>query len=112
MWTDAASIADTASPEALWRLFDEVAGWTRWNAETSTVAALGDVRPNAEVVDGTRVLVSHELQPLPTGGTRVRYAIRVDGPEAEMLGPLVSADLSEVLAALKALAGRDGAGAS
>ena len=137
MWTDTASIVTTASPQALWRLFEEVAGWTRWNAGMARVAlqdpfatgsslamqppgteafasTLRDVRPNAgfvdeTVIDDTRFLVSHELQALPAGGTRVVYAIRVEGPEAATLGPLVTAGFPEGLAALKALAERDGA---
>ena len=60
--------------------------------------------------DRTRFLVSHELHPLPSGGTRIRYTIRVEGPDAQTLGPVVSADFPEVLAALKALAERASAG--
>jgi hypothetical protein len=132
MWTDSASIVTTASPQALWRLFEDVAGWTRWNAGIERIALHGpfatgstfemqppgidaftstlrDVRPNAGFVDetlleDTRFLVSHELQPRPSGGTRVVHAIRVEGPEAATPGPLVTADFPEVLAALKALA--------
>jgi len=140
MWTDSTSIATTASPQALWRLFEDVAGWTKWNAGIERIALNGpfasgstlamkppgmdafhstlrDVRPHEGFVDetvleDTRFLVSHELQPLPGGGTRVTYAIRVEGPEARTLGPLVTADFPEVLAALKALAERDPVGAS
>ena len=139
MWTDTTSIATTASPQALWRLFEDVAGWTNWNAGIERVALNGpfatgstfdmkppgmdafrstlrEVRPHESFVDetvleDTRFLVSHELHALPTGGTRVVYAIRVDGPEAATLGPLVTADFPEVLAALKALAERAPAGA-
>ena len=134
MWTHSTSIATTATPEALWRLFEDVAGWTNWNAGIEHVAldgpfasgstfemkapgmdafrsTLRDVRPNAGFVDetvleATRFLVSHELHALPSGGTRVTYAIRVEGPEAATLGPLVTADFPEVLAALKSLAER------
>ncbi len=132
MWTATASIATAASPQALWRLFEDVAGWTNWNAGIeraslngpfaagSTLAmkppgmdalrsTLRDVRPDEAFVDetlleDTRFLVSHELHALPAGGTRITYAIRVEGPEAATLGPLVTADFPEVLAALKALA--------
>ena len=129
MWTATASIATIASPRALWRLFEDAAGWTNWNAgialhgpfaSGSTFAmqppgigafanTLRGVRPDVGFVDqtlldGTRFLVSHELQPLPAGGTRVTYAIKVEGPDAETLGPLVTAHFPEVLAALKALA--------
>ena len=138
MWTDTASIVTTASPQALWRLFEDVAGWTRWNAGIERIALHGpfaagstfdmqppgmdaftstlrDVRPNAGFVDetvleGTRFLVSHELQPLPSGGTRVTYTVKVEGPEAATLGPLVTADFPEVLAALKALAEQEAVG--
>lgn len=134
MWTDTTSIATTASRETLWRLFEDVTGWTNWNAGIERIALNGpfatgstfdmkppgmdvfrstlrDVRPHEAFIDetvleDTRFLVSHELQPLPSGGTRVVYAIRVEGPEAATLGPLVTADFPEVLAALKALAER------
>ena len=137
MWTDTAEIVTTASPQLLWRLFEDVAGWTRWNAGIERIALRGpfasgstfamqppgmdvftstlrDVRAGAGFVDetlleGTRFLVSHELVPLADGGTRVVYAVRVDGPEAATLGPLVTADFPDVLAALKALAERGAA---
>jgi uncharacterized protein YndB with AHSA1/START domain len=132
MWTDTTSIASTASPQALWRLFEDVAGWTKWNAGIERISLNGpfaagstfdmkppgmdalrstlrDVRPHEGFVDetvleDTRFLVSHQLQPLADGGTRITYAVRVEGPEAATLGPLVTADFPEVLAALKALA--------
>jgi hypothetical protein len=63
-------------------------------------------------LDGTRFLVSHELQPLPSGGTRVTYSIQVEGPQAATLGPLVTVDFPEVLTALKALAEHDADGGS
>ena len=138
MWTATASIATTASPEALWRLFEDVAGWTSWNVGIERIAldgpfaagstfemkppgmdalrsTLRDVRPHEGFVDetaleNTRFLVSHELQALASGGTRVVYAVRVEGPEAATLGRLVTADFPEVLAALKALAEQAPAG--
>src|SRR6201995_5519940 len=96
MWTASTSIDTTASPQALWRLFEDVAGWTAWNSGIQRIALHGpfasgstfdmqppgmdaltstlrDVRPDAgfvdeTVIDGTRFLVSHELQALPSGG--------------------------------------------
>ena len=140
MWTATASIDTTAPPQAVWRLFEDVAGWPAWNAGIEHIALNGpfatgstfdmkppgmeafrstlrDVRPHEAFVDetvleDTRFLVSHELHALPSGGTRVVYAVRVEGPEAATLGPLVTADFPEVLAALKALAERATAGAA
>ena len=69
--------------------------------ETTRTTAAGKT-----VLEDTRFLVSHELQPLPCGGTRIVYVIRVEGPEAATLGPLVTADFAELLAAVQALAGQ------
>ena len=72
---------------------------------TDTARTTAMASGNAGLED-TRFLVSHELQALPCGGTRIVYAIRVEGPEAATLGPLVTADFAELLAALQALAGQ------
>ena len=60
--------------------------------------------PGAEVV----VRVRHSLEPLPTGGTRITYRATVEGPAADTLGPeigpAVTADFPEVMAALAARA--------
>ena len=134
MWTATASIDTTAAPQAVWRLFEDVAGWPAWNAGIERIALHGpfatgttftmqppgmeaftstliDVRAQAAFVDetlieGTRFVVFHELAPLPSGGTRVTYRTEVSGPAAEEMGPLVTADFPDVLAALKARAER------
>ena len=60
--------------------------------------------PGAEVV----VRVRHSLEPLATGGTRITYRATVEGPQADSLGPqigpAVTADFPEVMAALAARA--------
>ena len=75
MWTASTRIATTASPQALWRLFEDVAGWTAWNAGIERVALHGPF---------------------------------ASGSAAATLGPLLTPDFPEMLAALKALAERDG----
>ena|ERR1700730_1811103 len=56
--------------------------------------------PEAEVL----VRVRHSLQPLATGGTRITYSATVEGPASDTLGPeigpAVTADFPEVMAAL------------
>ena len=134
MWTASASIETTATPQAVWRLFEDVARWPMWNAGIERIELFGpfatgstfamqplgmeaftstliDVRPDAgfideTIVEGTRFVVSHALEPLPGGGTRITYATQADGPAAEELGPRVTADFPDVLAALKARAER------
>jgi hypothetical protein len=83
--------------------------WT--GANRIATNASSQMRPQEGFVDEavaeeTRFLVSHELHALPSGGTRITYTVRVDGPEAATLGPLVTADFPELLAALNALAER------
>ena len=60
--------------------------------------------PGAEVV----VRVRHSLEPLAAGGTRITYRATVEGPAADALGPeigpAVTADFPEVIAALAARA--------
>ena len=56
------------------------------------------------VIEGTRFVVSHALEPLPSGGTHITYGTQVTGPAAAEMGPLVTADFPDVLAALKARA--------
>ena len=132
MWTATASIETTASPQAVWRLFEDVAGWPAWNAGIERIELHGpfatgstfsmqppgmeaftstllEVRANAgftdeTLIEGTRFIVSHTLEPLPAGGTRITYGTQVTGPAAEEMGPLVTADFPDVLAALKARA--------
>jgi hypothetical protein len=70
---------------------------------------LVDVRPNEgftdeTVVDDTRVLVKHQLVSLPSGGTKIIYSTEITGPDADELGPMVTSDFPDVLAALKRLA--------
>jgi hypothetical protein len=60
--------------------------------------------PGVDVV----VRVRHSLEPLAGGGTRITYRATVEGPAADALGPeigpAVTADFPEVMAALAARA--------
>jgi hypothetical protein len=60
--------------------------------------------PGAEVL----VRVRHSLEPLAAGGTRITYSATVEGAAADALGPeigpAVTADFPEVMAALAARA--------
>ena len=72
---------------------------------------LTKVEPAREFVDETPVgdivvRVSHLLEPLTSGRLRITYAAEIDGPEeqAKEIGPLITADFPETVAALVALA--------
>ncbi|MEO8155260.1 MAG: SRPBCC family protein [Rhizobacter sp.] len=132
MWTHEASIETTAQPERVWRLFANVQGWKQWNSGIERIELLGPFAAGTEflmqppgsepftstlvevtenkvfidetIIDGTRVLVTHRLVPLPSGGTRIVYGTEITGPAASEFGPMVTGDFDAVLAALKRLA--------
>lgn len=132
MWAHEDSIETSASPQAIWALFADVAGWKRWNAgidrieihgpfvsgttfrmqppgEEAFTSTLVDVRVNEgftdeTLIDATRVLVHHRIELLADGRTRVVYGTEISGPGAAEFGPAITADFPDVLRALKRLA--------
>ncbi len=134
MWNHEASIEASAAPEKIWQLFADVPGWKQWNAGIEKIELFGDfakgstfsmqppgsdpftstlvdVQENVAftdetVIEGTRILVSHQLVPLATGGTRIVYRTEISGDAAEEFGPMVTGDFASVLAELKGLAER------
>ena len=132
MWSHEYSVDTSAAPASLWALLSDVTGWHRWNAGVERIELQGpfatgsvfvmvvpggerftstllDVAEGAGFTDETlvgdnRVLVHHRLAPLASGQTRITYATEITGPDAEAIGPMVTGDFPEVLAALKALA--------
>ncbi len=132
MWSHEESIETSASPARVWELFADVERWKDWNAgiesivlhgpfaegTTITMKAPGQdaltstliqVKPSQSftdetVVGETRVLVSHRLAPLLSGRTKIVYSTKITGPGAAEIGPMVTADFPDVLAALKNLA--------
>ncbi len=132
MWSHEESIETVGSPARVWELFSDVGHWKDWNAgiesielhgpfaegTTITMKAPGQdaltstliqVKPSQSftdetVVGETRVLVSHRLESLPSGRTKIVYSTQITGPDAGEIGPMVTADFPDVLAALKNLA--------
>jgi hypothetical protein len=127
-------IEDDVAPDAVWALYEDVATWPAWDAQAEWVTRDGpfatgsagemkfrgmdplpyrltSVEPLREFVDETPVgdlvvRVSHLLEPLGQGRTRVTYAAEIDGPEAEagQVGPMITADFPATMQALLALA--------
>lgn len=130
LWRKEYGIETTASAEAIWSLFRDVAGWKRWNAGIESIELEGpfaggswftmkppgqeafrsqliDVRENESFVDETRmgdlvVQVAHRIQRIGPGRTRVVYAVEASGTDASEIGAAISSDFPEVLAALAA----------
>ncbi|HEY9470051.1 MAG TPA: SRPBCC family protein [Propionibacteriaceae bacterium] len=128
------SVETEVRPEAIWALYEDVTTWPSWDSQaeriirdgpfqtgtTGTMKFVGQeplayrlakVETPREFVDETSagplvVRVSHLLEPLPDGRTRLTYSAEIDGPEdeAQQVGPMVTGDFPETMASLIALA--------
>jgi polyketide cyclase/dehydrase/lipid transport protein len=120
--------------DVVWSLYEDVTTWPLWDADaewvtrdgefaTGTTGAmkfkgqepwsyrLAKVEPGREFVDETPVgdivvRVSHLLEPLASGQLRITYAVEIEGPDkqANEIGPLITADFPDTIAALVSLA--------
>src|SRR5258708_314568 len=115
MWDYELAVDSTATPEALWAVWSDVAGWPDWNAGVEKIEIDGpfaagsrftmtppgeepiqmrllDVIPLVLFTDkmdaGDFVVTTvHRLEPLPGGGTRIVYRTEITGPAAAEVGP-------------------------
>jgi hypothetical protein len=132
VWQGQYAIETSATAEAIWSIFRDVAGWKTWNAgiehidiegpfsagtwftmkppgEDTLRSQLIEVRENECFLDETRlgslvVTVSHRIERLGPTRTRIVYAVDASGPEASKIGPAVASDFPDVLASLAKLA--------
>ncbi len=130
MWKQDFFIDTPAPANAVWPWLCDTRRWPEWNAGVAAIelhgefragtrftmtlpdgtridSLLTEVQDNCCFVDETRleglcVIVSHRLDPLAEGGTRIHYEIAVTGDGAAEAGQAISADFPEVLAALAA----------
>lgn len=128
MWAVEHSIETSASPKAVWRLWADVTGWPKWNADLAEAELDGEFRAGstirmtsndgdtvelriAEAVEPERFVDEAELGTITVRTThqvepagRIVYRMEITGPEADTvgseLGPQISGDFPEVLAAL------------
>src|SRR5215217_4284100 len=132
MWTNEQSIETAASPEAIWRLWSDVAGWPEWNADIEHIELSGPFAAGSTIsmtpvgqepvelriaeasepdlfvdeanLDDVAVRTIHRVERLEGDRNRVVYRMEISGPEADRvgaeLGPQISADFPETLAAL------------
>src|SRR5919206_4434756 len=110
MWSVEHTAHASASPEAVWQVWTDVAGWPRWNPTVKDVSldgpfgegrrgrlkpakgpsakvVLEDVRPAAGFVavsglPGASMRVEHEITRAPEGGSLVTERAVVSGPLA------------------------------
>lgn len=141
MWEYEHSARTSASPEAVWRHWSDMAAWPVWNAGIDTMEIGGPFAVGTtftmtppgedpvtmrltEIVPGELftdemdagefvVRTMHRLRPAGTGGTTIVYRTEITGPAADQIGPVIgpaiTADFPDVLAALAKVAETDAA---
>jgi uncharacterized protein YndB with AHSA1/START domain len=128
-------VVDTdASPEALWRLYSDVATWPSWDDAVERVSLDGPFQPGAAgtfklrgqdaldfrllevdprrgftdetAIPGGVVRFRHTIEPLAGGGARIEHAVEIEGPPAlaEQIGAKLTAGVPRTMTRLAALA--------
>ena len=137
MWEYEHQLETSASPEALWHHWADMAAWPQWNDgieaitvdgpfEVGTVFTmtppgeepirmrLAEIKPGESFTDEMDagdfvVRTEHRLEPAAAGRTRIVYRTEITGEAAGQvgpeLGPQITADFPEVVAALARRAG-------
>lgn len=134
MWTTEQSRETTVAPAAIWRAWADVERWPEWNADIERIELRGPFAPGSTIsmtphgqeavelriteavegelfrdeaeIAGTVVSTMHHIKRLDDGRARIIYRMEATGPAAEEIGPAVSADFPDTIAALIDYAGR------
>ncbi|MDX6349035.1 MAG: hypothetical protein QOF84_3825 [Streptomyces sp.] len=131
MWVYEHSIETSATPEAIWRLWTDVEHWGDWNADIEKIEISGPFAAGAritmtpagqdpvelsvaELTEGEAFVDEARFDDLVlrtthrVDGTRVTYRMEITGPGADdvgpQIGPGITADWPETMAALSRLA--------
>jgi hypothetical protein len=122
MWTNEQTIETTASPETIWRLWSDVAGWPEWNADIEQIEISGPfaagstismtpvgqdpielriaeaVEPDLFVDEAALadvvIRTIHRAERLEDNRTRVVYRMEISGPAADSVGPELGPQIS------------------
>jgi hypothetical protein len=122
MWMAEHRIETTASPEAIWRQWADVEGWSEWNSDIERVELVGPFAAGGTIVmtpigDEPIVLriadavepelfvdeaelgdmvvrTTHRVEPLERDRARVTYRMEITGPAADTLGPEIGPQIS------------------
>ena len=122
MWANEHSIETSAAPEAIWRLWADVPGWSAWNSDIEAIELVGPFAAGsrivmtpigqepielriAEAVERERfvdeaelgeivVRTIHRVQRLDPERLRVTYRMEITGPAADTLGAQIGPEIS------------------
>jgi hypothetical protein len=132
MYTWTHTVTTTATPEQVWPLYADIRRWLEWDSGLEAVTLDGpfavgscgtlqvegqppltweltEVEENALFADVTeipgvaRLTFVHRIEARPDGSA-ITHEVRIEGPAAAQLGPMVTSDTPEAMHALAALA--------
>jgi len=132
MFTWSHTITTTAAPEQVWPLYADVRRWLEWDSGLEAVTldgpfavgstgtlqvegqppltwTLTEVEDGALFTDVTEIpgvatlTFVHRIDARPDGSA-ITHEVRIDGPAAEQLGPMVTSDTPDAMAALARIA--------
>lgn len=134
MWTHEERTETSVPAERVWAAWADVERWPEWNLDIeritltgrfalgSTIAMTPKGQDTVELriaeliegeefvdeadLDGTVIRTLHRLERLEGGRARIVYRLQATGPAAEYLGPAISADFAQTIAALVAYSAR------
>ncbi|MFI9816299.1 SRPBCC family protein [Saccharothrix variisporea] len=130
------SVEGSASVEAVWGLWSDVARWTEWDGDLESIELDGPfdagtrgrmVMPGQPVIEfvltevvpgkgftdettvqGAVLRFAHEVEAVGAGRVKVTHRLVVEGAAAEEFGPVVAEGLPEAVERLVALASSSG----
>jgi hypothetical protein len=122
MWQHETTLDSSASPEAIWNLWADVANWGRWNGDIEAIELRGEFVSGAEIsmtptgqetvilrltevrqnelfvdearFDGVVLRTIHRLEPLDHHRVRIIYRMEISGPAADELGPRIGPQIT------------------
>jgi hypothetical protein len=139
VWATEHTVETAASPEAIWRLWADVPGWSEWNGDIEHIELHGPFADGSTIVmtpkgdepvrlvlkgvaepssfvdeaDGGDFVVTtyHGAERLGDGRTRITYRMEITGPAADTVGPEIGPQISgDFPQSIAALAARAEAG--
>jgi len=122
MWSTEHSIETTAAPEGIWKIWSDVDGWPRWNADLDRVELVGPFAEGSAITMFPRaddpieltiaeaeepegfvdqadlgpvvVRTTHRVERLGDDRSRIVYRMEITGPEADTLGPQIGPQIT------------------
>ena len=123
MWTTEHSIETTAAPEAVWRLWADVAQWPEWNGDIDRIEISGPFAVGSTIsmtptggddpialriadmsepelfvdeadLGDVVVRTTHRVDRVDAERARIVYRMEIDGPASDAVGPELGPQIS------------------